>query len=362
MDPPTSSADSSAPSWSIPESVLRRQILLNRMQLHQHGVGTVTTGAMWQSGGEQGAASAALLRVLEGNSSSGGGGGGGGGGDALQELQGLIGAHLDCINEGGEEAEEETADGEAEGGGGATMRGGPSMEASYQAHADEDGEHGEEPVVDDEELLGKAGHVSVGGADGGSAAVLAAGAMLHSRHRPSVSVEVAPRAAVTAVGDLNLNSADASLRLLRSLVSALPQQQQPPSSSRDGPGSTQVASAARPPLFPPAAAVVPPAAERVGGAAPVIAAGASSGAGIPPRMMPVTAVVHGSGNDHQQCGPVAAAFSQRFPAYGVGLIDSLLVLDEQVGGPLLRGGDLYGGTVRSSSEWWGSLLRGGDLF
>ena len=31
------------------------------------------------------------------------------------------------------------------------------------------------------------------------------------------------------------------------------------------------------------------------------------------------------------CGPIAAAFSDRFPAYGVGLIDRLMLLEDKVG-------------------------------
>ena len=374
MDPPTSSADLSAPSWSIPESVVRRQILLNRMQLQQHGVGTVTAGAMWQSGGEQGATSAALLGVLEGNSSSGGGGGG----DALQELKGLLGAHLDRVQEWGEEKEEEAADGEAEGGrGSAIMRGGDSMEASYQAH-DQDGEPGAEAELDagdegrpDESAGHGAGRVNIGdGGGGGSVAVV--DPSLLSRHRPS-SVEKAelPRTtAAAAVGDLNSNAADASLRLLRSLVSALPQQPSSPSSMQ--------AAQSRPPLFPPA---IVNAAGRVDGEAPAAssgdrsqnglrmtlplapAAGASAGdhrsqPGV--RMtLPLAAALDGDDSyAHQQCGPIAAVFSQRFPAYGVGLIDSLLVLDEQVGASW-EGGGL---SLERKCVWWGGALgRGGVL-
>ena len=365
MDPPTSSADLSAPSWSIPESVVWRQILLNRMQLQQQpGGGGTVAGAMWQTGAAQVGASTSNLGSLDGSSNSGGGGGGGG--DALQELKGLLGAHLDRVQEWGEEKEEEAADGEAEGGrGSAIMRGGDSMEASYQAH-DQDGEPGAEAELDagdegrpDESAGHGAGRVNIGGGGGGGSAAAVDPSLL-SRHRPS-SVEVAelPRTtAAAAVGDLNSNAADASLRLLRSLVSALPQQPSSPSSMQ--------AAQSRPPLFPPA---IVNAAGRVDGEAPAASSGDRSQNGLRMTLplapaagasagdhrsqpgervvMPFAAAADGNDNANQRCGPIAAAFSERFPAYGVGLIDSLLVLDEQVG---------------SSLEGEGALGRGGSLF
>ena len=351
-----SGSPSSQPKWHLPESVIQRQILLNKLGRSSAGgqldIESAEDLAVTSVASYRGGKQAHPPRSDTGSFSSDTGEEAAG-----QKLRQLVSAQLDRISEEEDDTEDMMSleerddlidDDEI----------GSSHHAWDDSVADEEEEDEEEEKEEVIKELAEGYKAAVGGSTKGTSSLTGSESDQATNNEPSL--KPSEGLSVTTM------DADASLRLLRSLVAGLPpptdkenmqigpglggqfamkgglakldretsshleftpQSLEPTSRSSDKAAPEVPGSSGRASLFGTeskrrwaAAATSANDSQR----SDALEAALLSGAG--------TAVVKSSDDgfsaESQQCGPVAAAFSHRFPAYGVGLIDRLMSLED----------------------------------